>query len=558
VRVVRGVRADAGRTSARGETRREFLRKTGASVAGAAPLGLSLASYAQAAEPRPGGDASPIRQWVVLMFENRSFDSLLGHLPHIDAADGIRDREIVLPYPGGSVRVTGGARFDDPSPDPGEAYPNINAQLWGKYIPETNAGKAAVSIFPDFMSPPFNVPPMAGVPTMDGFANDFYWNYRWEEGREPSAAEMESVGRMFTPESAPVINTLAREYAVFTRWFCEVPTCTFPNRTFYHAGTSRGRIDNEAIVDYSWDNDLPNLFSLLTHKGVAWKAYVDPSQIVPGCSINLGGLWDPKMWREHTASRAQFFADAESGSLPPYSWVEPNMLFGELDDYHPPTDIRSAEQFLARVYNAVRNSPQWESTALVVLFDEHGGCFDHVPPPAAPIPDDSRGADGFAFDRFGLRIPAMVISAYTARETVVRDTFHTTTVLRTLRERFDLGPALTRRDAAAPLLDVAFNRAQARTDRPIVKALPFTWHPPTAAQKKAEFGDEPSPALLAYKIRQTDSQYISALGQATLRNVARFFGMDPSRLPANASAAQAWLEALLWKNGRFDPPSRPR
>ena len=92
-----------------------------------------------------------IKHWVVVMFENRSFDNLLGHLPHIDAEDGIRDREITLPYPGGVVTVHPSTNFTDPIPDPGEGYPNVNAQIYGRYEPATNAGKSAYPIFPDFM-----------------------------------------------------------------------------------------------------------------------------------------------------------------------------------------------------------------------------------------------------------------------------------------------------------------------------------------------------------------------------------------------------------------------
>ena len=90
-----------------------------------------------------------------------------------------------------------------------------------------------------------------------------------------------------------------------------------------------------------------------------------------------------------------------------------------------------------------------------------------------------------------------------------------------------------------------------------MSALPFVWHPPTAAQKKADFGDEPDLALLAYKTRQADSEFISALGRATLRNASRYLGIEPGSLPATATATRAWLRARFWKNGRFDPPGRP-
>jgi Phospholipase C len=473
-----------------------------------------------------------IRHWVVAMFENRSFDSLLGHLPHIGAADGIRDREIALPYPGGSVRVRPTQKFTDPDPDPGEAWPNVNVQMYGHHRPESNAGKAAYSIMPNFMSEPYNQPDQPAVPTMDGFATDYFANFVWWVGRKPTDAEMQAIGGVFTPQTAPVLNTLASEYAVFTRWFCEAPTCTFPNRSFYHTGTSLGRIDNEAIVNFAWQNDTPNLFDLLTDKGIAWKAYFDrATQIVPDCAINLSGLHHVRMWHQHVADWSDFYADAAAGALPAYSWIEPNLLFGPLCDYHPPTDIRAGERWLASVYDAVVRSPQWESTALVVLFDEHGGCYDHVPPPSAPVPDDSPGQLGFAFDRFGVRIPAIVISPFTEKGTVVTDTFHTTSVLRTLREHFDLGPALTRRDAAAPGLAPAFNRREPRTDRPAV--TPPTYVPPARDARPG----------------------MSQLGEAAMRNAARLAGVHPDDAPTSPGEGQSFLKKTLFDNGRLRIPS---
>lgn len=500
-----------------------------------------------------------ITNWVVLMFENHSFDSLLGHLEHIDAADGIRDREIVLRYPKGQVRIHPATSFTDPLPDPGEGYGNVNVQLWGEYLPASNAGRSAYPLFPDPMVAPYNLPPVRGVPTMDGFAADFYGNFGWEKGREPTDAEMQSIGGVFTPDTAPVINQLAAQYAVFTRWFCEAPTCTFPNRSFYHGGTSLGKLDNEAVISYAWDQEMPNLFSLFSAKGIDWRVYYDKSQIVPNCAINLAGLRHIEMWRAHAADRTRFFEDAAAGRLPAYSWIEPNMIFPPLDDFHPPGDIRAGEQFLAQVYQAVRSSPQWATTALVVLFDEHGGCYDHVPPPAAPIPDDHPGEQGFAFDRFGLRIPAIVISPFTERGTVISDLFHTCSVLRTLRERFDLGPALTRRDAAAPLLEPAFNRSVPRDDHIELTVPPYQYVKPTRKEREAERGDTPALGLFFSKWWHAGHHELPELGEATLRAVARLVGEDTDRIPGTIEDARNWLaDRYLDHAGELkDRPARP-
>lgn len=496
-----------------------------------------------------------IRNWVVLMFENRSFDSLLGHLPHIDAADAIRDREITLTHPGGTVTVAPTTDFRAPLPDPGEGFGNVNVQLFGRYLPSSNAGRSPYPIFPDAMTAPFNAPPSGTAATMDGFATDFYWNFLWEKGRAPTPDEVQTIGGVFTPDTAPVINTLAEEFAVFTHWHCEAPTCTFPNRSFFHTGTSMGKLDNEWIANYGWEFTAPSLFDLLTERGTTWKVYSDPSQVVADAAINLAGIHHPGMWHSHSASRDQFFADAAQGTLPAYSWLEPNMLFGDLDDYHPPTDIRAGEHLLASVYNAVRNSPQWHETALVVLFDEHGGCFDHVAPPDTVAPDDSPGEQGFRFDRLGVRVPAIVVSPYTQRGTVIRDEFHSCSVLRSVRESFDLGPALTRRDAAAPLLDVAFNLSDPRHDAldrialPDLSALDDTrGHDP---------GDAPDASMLIDRRTAAARHRVSQLGAATLRNAALRVGLDPTGLPTEVDEARAWLRDHVRRHDVATPdPSR--
>lgn len=497
-----------------------------------------------------------IRNWVVVMFENRSFDNLLGHLPHIDAADGIRDKSITLPYPGGEVKVAPAKLFNDPIPDPGEGYPSVNVQVYGRYLPESNAGLPGYLGFARRQQDPWNAPQPGDAPTMDGFALDFFYNSKWQTGRELSPAEMQSIGGVFTPESAPVINGLAEQYGVFTNWHCDVPTCTFPNRTFFHAGTSKGRVDNNITWDYAWDNDLPNLFTRATDNSVPWKAYFDPSQVVPFESINLGGLHHRKLWKTHSFHIDQFFSDAASGQLPRYSWVEPCMMYGDLQDYHPPTDIRAAEAFLARIYTAVRNSPQWEETALVIMFDEHGGTYDHVPPPAAISPDGIVSQEGFTFDRLGIRVPTIVVSAYTERGTVIRDLHTNTSMTRTLRETLELGGAFTRRDAWARGIESVFNLSEPRQDRWQPAPLPYTPGIDNPGFQPIKPGDEPTAHMAMEQRKQLGKEYVSELGEATLGSAAALLGIHPDDAPlnANASHARRWLMERLTKNGQVDIP----
>lgn len=214
------------------------------------------------------------------------------------------------------------------------------------------------------------------------------------------------------------------------------------------------------------------------------------------------------------------------------------MLFGELEDYHPPTDIRTGEAFLADVYNAVRSSPAWETTALLVLFDEGGGCYDHVaPPPAAP--DGYTSHEGFTFDRFGIRVPSIMISPYTERETVITDVFHHTSFLRSMRERFGLGDALTPRDASAPLLTPAFNRTEPRAD-----ALARIEPPSLDGVDKTRgvaLGDNPDLTLLKAKGRELVTDKVSHLGAVVLDNLARLTGHAKEEIPREHAAMTSWV-----------------
>ena len=504
-----------------------------------------------------------IRTWVVVMFENRSFDNLLGYLGHIDARDGIGDREILLPYPNGVVRVGPTASFTDPIPDPGEAYPSVNVQVYGRYRPQTNAGLPGYLGFPHHQQDPWNAPDHGEQSTMDGFALDFFHNSRWQTGRDLTDTEMQSIGGVYTPQSAPVLNSLAQQYAVFTRWHCDVPTETFPNRSFFHAGTSKGRVDNNVTYDYAWDNDLPNLFERMTERGLDWRCYFDKSQVVPFEAINLGGAHHRQLWASHSVHLEQFFIDAAAGRLPRYSWVEPCMLFGDICDYHPPRDIRAGEQFLARLYQAVRTSPQWEQTALVIMFDEHGGCFDHVPPPPAPAPapapDGIVAQEGFGFDRLGVRVPAVVVSPYTQAGTVITDLHTNTSMTRTLRESLDLGTAFTARDAWALPIDAAFNRVEPRQDRPQIVPLPYTPGVTNAAAQPLRAGDLPTVAMAVEQGMHLGGQYLSELGRATLRSAAVLLGRDPDDHPGDLPAphARRWLTEHFTRHGHLHIPSPP-
>ena len=171
-----------------------------------------------------------------------------------------------------------------------------------------------------------------------------------------------------------------------------------------------------------------------------------------------------------TLGAIKFTQDVANQELPAYSFIEPryfpDMAFPS--DMHPPHGVTFGEQLIADVYNTLRSSPYWQKSLLVITFDEHGGCYDHVPPPLAISPDGTASREGFTFNRYGVRVPAVLVSPYIRAGTVLRPPnplphqgppypFDHTSIIATLRQRFALGGPLTHRDGAAPHLGGVFN-----------------------------------------------------------------------------------------------------
>jgi phospholipase C len=454
---------------------------------------------------------------VVLMFENRSFDNLLGYLYQPNEAgpfEGVLGRELSNPIPQGldgsergTVSVHPARRLDTPDPNPGEEYPHANTQMYGTVAPASNRFAAVRD-----MQQPYNAPSPSGtVPTMDGFIADYVSEFREQLGSLPSFEEYSEIMSCFTPDQVPVLSALARGFAVFDHWFCEVPTETYPNRSFVHAGSSSGLVLNTPVVSFVLHNDAPTIFERLEESGLTWKVYVDPQQLVSATGLIHARRLAP-YFATHFSTIYDFYADAAEGALPAYSFIEPN-LTPPRSDMHPPMAarvrhelhappppaMRRGEQLLARVYGAVRsaaerNGSNWKNTLLVVTFDEHGGTYDHVVPPIVPAPvaGAPSGQMGFTFERSGPRVPAVAISAWVEPATVVHQEFRNTSVIRTLRERWSLGAPLTQRDAAAADISGILSRETPRPPDqwPDVVALPLG-----LAAETLELLDEPMASL---------------------------------------------------------------
>ena len=412
------------------------------------------------------GALQGIEHVIVLMLENRSFDCMFGKLyPRSASFEGLSGREtnpyrrpdgtlIDMPVWNNEGMEPGTACI--PDPDPGELFADINMQLFGG-----------------------NGTPTAASPPMSGFIKNYM--------AQPSGnQDPMAVMHYFTEKQVPVISALAKAFGVSDQWYASAPCQTWPNRFFAHTGTCAGHVDNDHFdVPFT----RPTIFHRLQDKGKSWRVYFhDLPQVA-----TLGELWLDAPFRFRFFD--EFLEDAQNGSLPNYSFIEPRYFTDSLlglipNDEHPPHNVAYGEQLIATVYNAVRNAPSWKKSLLLITCDEHGGCYDHMPPPAA-VPPDADRPDGFAFDRYGVRVPAVIISPYIAPGSVVRAApaglpvkgppypFDHTSIIKTLRRLFDLGPAMTKRDDAAPDLLDALSLLDPENDGPESVT-------PTAAAPSAE------------------------------------------------------------------------
>lgn len=389
-----------------------------------------------------GNNTNPImpqiKHIVFLMLENRSLDNLLGWLYKDDTVEnfipsnspkeyaGLKENQYWLPDSNGAkffVKAIDDFKWHSiitnctgvPGTDP---YEQLRVTSSNNFWKPRNSWSGVMNQFYGNQYPIPGLPVTKdGKPAMQGFLQDFGDNH--------------DILLTYTPEQLTVINSLARNYAVSDRWFCSVPSNTAPNRAYSLCGSSFGR---ESNVDWSWDvYDHPTLFNGLQKQGKSWKLYYNETWKHNECwtvlsfpQIKAAGDPEKQICNINDLHHG-FFADLKAGNLPDFSYIEPKWGYEALykvvgNDYHPPIFVGCGEQFLSKVYTCLQQSPQWKDTLLIVTFDEHGGTYDHVPPPGTAInPDGIDGQEnGFKFDQFGARVPTLLISPYIAKGTVFR------------------------------------------------------------------------------------------------------------------------------------------
>ncbi len=239
-----------------------------------------------------------------------------------------------------------------------------------------------------------------------------------------------------------------------------------PNRAFVSAATSQGSMDDKAKKF-----TVPSIFGTLGQHGIGWSVFGYDAQ--PLTRLNFPDTLAAD--DSHFGLFADFLQAASAGRLPAYTFLEPSWE-STGNSQHPNYDVALGEQLIHDVYRALRDGPGWNQTLLVLTYDEHGGCYDHVPPPIGAMPPDpSSGEFGFDFGRFGVRVPTVLVSPWIDAGSVFRvpagsTPLDHTSILKTVERRWEL-PALTARDAAAPDVGAALTRSSPRTDDPLAGVL---------------------------------------------------------------------------------------
>jgi phospholipase C len=295
--------------------------------------------------------------------------------------------------------------------------------------------------------------PAGGTANMRGFAR----NYCDKQLNDPklSLSERRALLQHFTTiyaeDRLPVLHTLAKQYAVCTHWYSSLPSLTSPNRAFAHAGTTRGEIEQATSRWLKLIGDI-TVFDLLPRSANAWRVYHDG----PPHLWIMGDEWllDKK---DNFRAFHRFRDDVEAGSLPSYTFIEPRHfgLFEHGNSQHPPQRVSAGERLIASVYDTLlSNFELFQQTLLLIVYDEHGGFFDHVVPPGHPgwdagphtphevVPPGNEVAhNGFRFDQLGVRVPAVLISpwldagttaGWQAADPALRRTFDHTTIVATV------------------------------------------------------------------------------------------------------------------------------
>jgi phospholipase C len=369
----------------------------------------------------------PIKHVVALMLENHSFDQMLGCMravnPDVDGVD-IANLRTNLDSDGTKYTQKETDEFQT-AWDPKHEFLNVKTQL------EDSNG---------------------------GFIRDFSSTYKTS-----SADDRQQIMGFYGLDKLPALHSLARDFTICDRWFSSLPGPTWQNRFFSLSGTSNGEIampDGFEQANPLWylHQSQDTIFDRLNEKGKNWKVYYYD---FPNSWLLLHQLTFSNRRRYHKIDNFFNVDVRDEKTFPEFVLIEPKYFGQDQNDDHPPHNIIKAEKLIADVYNAIRSNPDlWNSTLLVVYFDEHGGFYDHVVPPAATPPDDKTKL--YAFNQFGVRVPSILISPWVGKR-AEHTIFDHTSLLKYLIDKWGLR-ALGNRTANANSVAVALTEAAPRED----------------------------------------------------------------------------------------------
>jgi phospholipase C len=416
---------------------------------------------------------SPITHVFVVMLENHSFDNMfaMSGIQGIKAATASDSNS----YNGETYHVQPSAPLSMPT-DPGHEFDDVLEQLAGQGASYPSGGP-----YPRISN--------------SGFAANYATSTT--EGPTPPAQDIIDIMACFdTRIQLPVLYQLATEFAVCDHWYSSLPGPTWPNRFFVHGASSSGLDDSPSTAQMGeWE--LPgegfkyprgSIYDALRTAGIPYRLYNDSTGAPlqqslysdnPQNGSLVGAVAQVSALSGVTLldidSLRSFGSDLQGPYPYPYTFIEPH--YGDVvsgsysggSSQHPMDDVYGGEHLLAGVYAAIRNSPYWNTSLLIVTYDEHGGFYDSVVPPAAPAPGDhpdyGYSQHGFNFEQYGVRVPAVVVSPLIPAGTVDHTPYDHSSVPKTVEHLFGLNP-LTHRDAAANDIVHLLSPAAPRPDCP--------------------------------------------------------------------------------------------
>ncbi|WP_244808370.1 alkaline phosphatase family protein [Caballeronia zhejiangensis] len=412
-----------------------------------------------------------IEHVFVLMLENRSYDSvfgwsnLAGSTPTGEptTANGLPAASIVnFGRTGTSYQLGRGAPYALGF-DPGHEFTDVCVQLCGLQVASADTVRHDSLVIGAAGYPPF-----ATDTSTTGFAGTY----------EDHSDVVADAFNAFTPDQLPVLNFLASQFGVCDNWFSSVPGPTWPNRFFAVAGTSSG-LDHSPSAAQVLEAVFFNAPIFTFPNGTVFSKIGESDWlIVQGDVAQTRGIYGMQNLLTRFVSMDTLLARLATNSLTEkFIFIEPTYDatndFRNGNSMHPAGDVRRGEALVKQVYDAVSTSSVWSTSVLLVVFDEHGGFFDHLTPPIAVTPGSAENArlktHNFSFDRLGVRVPAIVVSPFVPTGTIDHSVYDHTSILKTTDKLLGLNGLLdlTARVRAADDFTKMLSLSTPRTEVPV-------------------------------------------------------------------------------------------